>query len=195
MSKESMCKESIAITNRNLAKNEYLLQIQKILQHHPRALILREKDLDEDAYEMLAQSVLTLCRQYEVPMLLHGHIETGPRIDCDAIHLPFAQFCKYAEEEPDLLSAYRIRSVSCHSLDESLEAERLGATQIVLGTIFETECKPGLAGRGIQFVREVCSACRIPVYSIGGIKPDNLQSILDAGAAGGCMMSWFMQLP
>ena len=69
-----------------------------------------------------------------------------------------------------------------------------GATQIVLGTIFETECKKGLKGKGLDFVREICEACPIPVYAIGGISMERLSQVMDAGAAGGCMMSGFMRL-
>ena len=85
-------------------------------------------------------------------------------------------------------------SVSCHSLADVQEAIAAGATQIVLGTIFETQCKPGLAGRGLDFVREVCDIASLPVYAIGGITLQNIDAVKEAGAAGGCMMSGFMRL-
>ena len=73
-----------------------------------------------------------------------------------------------------------------------------GATQVILGTIFETECKKGLKGRGIEFVREISEYCRkngdIPVYAIGGITPENISLVKEAGARGGCMMSYMMKL-
>lgn len=37
-----------------------------------------------------------------------------------------------------------------------------GATQIILGTIFETECKKGVLGKGVEFVREICQKCPLP---------------------------------
>ena len=33
----------------------------------------------------------------------------------------------------------------------------------------------------------------VKVFAIGGIKPDNIKKVLESGADGGCMMSWFMQ--
>lgn len=63
-------------------------------------------------------------------------------------------------------------------------AVKNGATQIILGTIFETECKKGLKGKGLEFVREICKACPVPVYAIGGINLERLQQVMDAGAAG-----------
>ena len=85
-------------------------------------------------------------------------------------------------------------SVSCHSMEDVKTAVKSGATQIVLGTIFETECKKGLPGKGVDFVREICQSCPIPVYAIGGINEERLAKVMDAGAAGGCMMSGFMRL-
>ena len=68
-----------------------------------------------------------------------------------------------------------------------------GATQIILGTIFETECKKGVLGKGVEFVREICQKCPLPVYAIGGMNLQRLPLVIDAGAAGCCMMSGFMR--
>ena len=40
----------------------------------------------------------------------------------------------------------------------------------------------------------VCKEVTIPVYAIGGITKEKMPRILETGAAGGCMMSGFMQL-
>ena len=81
-----------------------------------------------------------------------------------------------------------------HLGEDVRQAEMLGANRIILGTIFPTDCKPGLAGKGIPFVREICSGTALPVFAIGGISPANIGAVLEAGAAGGCMMSGFMKL-
>ena len=78
-------------------------------------------------------------------------------------------------------------------MEDMREAVAAGADRIILGTIFETECKKGLRGRGLSFVKEICDVCPVPVFAIGGIKTDNLREVMDAGAAGGCMMSGFMR--
>lgn len=65
----------------------------------------------------------------------------------------------------------------------------MGCTYITAGHIFETDCKRGLPGRGLEFLREVCRAVTIPVYAIGGIEPKRMAEIFAAGAAGACVMS------
>ena len=74
-------------------------------------------------------------------------------------------------------------------------AVQAGASQIILGTIFETDCKKGLPGRGLEFLENVCKEVDIPVYAIGGISPELFPAVLQAGAAGACVMSGPMTCP
>ena len=81
---------------------------------------------------------------------------------------------------------------SCHSLDDVLEAAKLGCSYVTLGHIFPTGCKPGLPPRGVEFLTQVCRASPLPVYAIGGIGPENVAQVKQAGAAGACVMSGLM---
>ena len=73
-----------------------------------------------------------------------------------------------------------------------MEAQALGCTYITAGHVFETDCKKGLPGRGLDFLRNVCAAVDIPVYGIGGIDADNIALVRDTGASGACLMSSLM---
>ena len=83
--------------------------------------------------------------------------------------------------------------MSCHSKEDAEEAEKLGASYITAGHIFDTSCKAGLPGRGLDFLNEVKSSVSIPVYAIGGISADNAGNVINAGADGICIMSGFMK--
>lgn len=50
----------------------------------------------------------------------------------------------------------------------------------------------GTAGRGLEFLKQVCESVRIPVYAIGGIDPENSKEVMAAGATGVCVMSGAM---
>ena len=56
----------------------------------------------------------------------------------------------------------------------------------------DTDCKKGTPGRGLEFLRKICSSVSIPVYAIGGIHAGNIQNIRQCGAAGACVMSGIM---
>ena len=183
----------IAVTNRHLtgSHDSYFRQIEKISVLKPHGIILREKDLSTEEYLLLAASVKEICDKYGTALFLHSHIDTALRLGGKNIHLSFAGLCGAA----GTLAGFAAVSVSCHSIGEVRQAAKLGATQIVLGNIFETDCKKGLPGKGLDFLKEACSASGgVPVYAIGGISPANIGEVLKAGAAGGCMMSGFMRL-
>ena len=81
---------------------------------------------------------------------------------------------------------------SCHSLADAKEAVALGCTYIVAGHIYDTACKQGLPGRGIEFLQNITEQINIPVYAIGGITPARLKYVIATGAKGACIMSGLM---
>jgi len=173
----------IAVTNQHLCKGEYFTQIEKVASYKPFAVLLREKDLGFDKYLALSHEANRICAMYGLPVIAHTHAVPG----IQKLHVPFA----LANE--DLACAYSL-SVSVHSLEEARRAESIGAKFVIAGHIFPTGCKPDLPGRGLDFLREICENVRIPVFAIGGISMDNAQQCLDAGAAGICRMSYWMEI-
>lgn len=73
---------------------------------------------------------------------------------------------------------------SVHSLEDALEAQREGADWLVAGHVFRTASHSGVEGRGLSFLRAVCSATTLPVIAIGGITPQRAREVRDAGARG-----------
>ena len=193
----SMCnsyKHTIVITNHHLVQGDFLKQLEKVTKLHPHALILREKDLTDDVYESLAKKVFDLCKREDITFFLHTKIEIARKIGCQNIHLSIPVLKGLSETEKKALTEdFCEISISCHSMEDVEIAMAGGATQIILGTIFETECKKGVLGKGVEFVREICQKCPLPVYAIGGMNMQRLPLVIDAGAAGCCMMSGFMQ--
>ncbi len=82
---------------------------------------------------------------------------------------------------------------SIHSVDDAVFAESHGADYITAGHIFTTDCKKGLAGRGIDWLKSICNAVSIPVYAIGGISDANVSMLSDCNISGYCMMSASMK--
>lgn len=169
--------------------NQYLEQVKKVLSFSPKALVLREKDLEPEVYRQLAQEVTALCEASKTECILHGFSDEARALSWRKIHLPLSAFRKLPS-----LDFFEKKGTSVHSLEEAREAEALGADYLFAGNIFETDCKKGLPGRGLSFLKEVCSQVSVPVYGIGGITPERMEALLSAGAAGGCMMSGFLKL-
>ena len=180
----------ICITNRKLCSNNFSDQIEMIASAHPKAIVLREKDLSEKEYEQLARQVMQICQKHGTQCILHSFSNVATALGATAVHMPLPLLQKMTPQEK---SHFQIIGASCHSLEEAKEAQDLGCTYITAGHIFLTDCKKGLPGRGLPFLEEICKTVRIPVYAIGGISSQNIESVRKTGAAGACIMSGFMR--
>lgn len=188
----------ICVTNRHLfddiedagGQPSFLARLERIAAAHPAAIVLREKDMEEVAYEALAREVQAICRRHQVPFIAHTYARVAVHLGADGLHLPLP-LLRRLRESGEALPAHL--GTSCHSLADVREAKRLGCSYLIAGHIYATSCKPGLPPRGLAFLREVTAATELPVYAIGGITPARLREVLAAGAAGGCAMSSLMQ--
>lgn len=176
----------LCITNRGLCREDFLSRMEKLAKAKPGGIILREKDLSPQEYLLLARQVMDICRTYEVSCILHTHTEVALSLGATALHLPLPLLVKLSPKERKSFSCL---GVSCHSVEDALLAESLDCTYITAGHVFDTACKKGIPGRGLDFLREICQKISIPVYGLGGITPQNSKSVNKAGAAGICIMS------
>ena len=185
-----MCMSDIlCVTNRKLCREDFLTRIERIAACHPAGIILREKDMYPEDYKKLATAVTEICEQHGVKCILHSFPNVAVSLHADAIHLPLHLLRAMPQEQTE---HFRVLGASCHCIEDALEAQRLGCTYITAGHVFETDCKKGLPGRGLDFLRNVCAAVDIPVYGIGGIDTDNIAFVRNTGANGACLMSSLM---
>ena len=73
---------------------------------------------------------------------------------------------------------------SIHSVEEAIEAEKAGACWCVAGTVFETPSHVGRSPARVDFISEVSAAVSFPIIAIGGITPDDVPALVEAGAHG-----------
>ena len=195
------------ISNRKLCENENLeKQIEKIFSAYEKkiilknfdivALTLREKDLNKNEYLKLIEKVYPICQKYKINLILHQNYDLNldDKYNIEGIHLSYSIFKSLNENiKAELIKKYKRIGVSVHSLNEAKEAESLGASYVIAGHIFETDCKKGLEPRGLKFIEDLSSALSIPIFAIGGIDEKNSLSVINSGAFGVCMMSTLMK--
>ena len=195
------------ISNRKLCENENLeKQIEKIFSAYEKkiilknfeivALTLREKDLNKNEYLKLIEKVYPICQKYKINLILHQNYDLNldEKYDIEGIHLSYSIFKSLNQNiKAELIKKYKRIGVSIHSLDEAKEVENLGASYVIAGHIFETDCKKGLKPRGLKFVEDLSSALTIPIFAIGGIDEKNSLSVINNGAFSVCMMSTLMK--
>lgn len=172
---------------------EQIERLAKLTELRPQAVILRAKALDKAAYRTLALQAQQSCEAAGIPLILHSDWQLARELGISMLHLPLAFLRQISACER---TYFTWLSTSVHSAEEAIEAQALGATVLIAGHIYTTQCKAGLAPRGLGFLQNVCSTVNLPVYAIGGISFDASQhaELKANGARGACVMSAYMKL-
>lgn len=172
---------------------EQIERLAKLTELRPQAVILRAKSLDKAAYRTLALQAQQSCEAAGIALILHSDWHLAREIGISMLHLSLALLRQISEYER---AYFTWLSTSVHSVGEAQEAQALGATVLIAGHIYTTQCKAGLAPRGLCFLQAVCNAVSLPVYAIGGIGFDAAQhaELQANGARGACVMSAYMRL-
>lgn len=172
---------------------EQIERLTKLTKLRPQAVILRAKFLDKAAYRTLALQAQQSCEAAGIALILHSDWQLARKLGIQNLHLPLALLRQLPACERTHFSWL---STSVHSVGEAQEAQALGATVLIAGHIYTTQCKAGLASRGLGFLQAVCSTVSLPVYAIGGIGFDAAQhaELQANGVRGACVMSAYMKL-
>lgn len=178
----------ICVTNRFLCREDFSQRLEKLAAARPKAIILREKDLTPSEYIALSRDAVKICRSYGTLCILHNFVEAAKELHTP-LHLPLPKLMELSEKDKKELEFF---GASCHCVSDALQAQAAGCKYITAGHIYDTDCKKGCAGRGEDFLRDICRAVSIPVYAIGGITADNIARVINCGAAGACVMSGAM---
>ena len=177
----------IAVTNRKLCTDNFVLRVREILSAEPFEVMLREKDLSDDKYCQLAKEIVEDNNGYKKVLALNCP-EIALEMGIENVHLTMQQLMEHGRP-----SFIKRAGVSVHSAEEAETAQKLGADYLIAGHIYATDCKKGVPPRGIEFFRGVCESVDIPVFAIGGISENNFNEPLENGGTGVCLMSEFMK--
>jgi thiamine-phosphate pyrophosphorylase len=140
---------------------------------------VREKDLSAmDLLELVCRTrdIVASYPDSRTKVLVNGRLDIALIAGIDGVHLP-GDGLPAAQVRPHV----RTLGTSCHSTEDAIQAERAGADYIVFGPVFDT---PGKNAVGVDALRQVVHAVKIPVLAIGGINGNNTPAVIEAGASG-----------
>ncbi len=80
---------------------------------------------------------------------------------------------------------------SAHSAGEAAEAVAAGADFVLVGSVYSTATHPGASPAGLDLLRAARKACGgdAQVLAIGGVTPERVAEVVDAGASGVAVLS------
>jgi thiamine-phosphate pyrophosphorylase len=148
---------------------------------------LRGKGRSLDSLAGYAARLHKFTARASTPLVVNDHAEIARRVPVEGIHVG---------QDDDSIEVARHKTgravligKSTHKLEEALAAQREGADYIGFGPIFATPTKPDYAPIGLADIKRVHAEINLPIFCIGGINIDNLQSVIDAGAKRVVMVS------
>lgn len=160
--------------------HEPLALARRVLEGGCCALQLRDKCASDADYITWARPMLAACRAAGVPFVVNDRVAVAAELRPDGLHL--GQDDAPIAEGRQLAPGIAI-GVSTHSLSQVRAAVASGADLIGFGPVFGTTSKQDPdATVGPALLAQACAEASIPVIAIGGITPDNLPSVIAAGA-------------
>lgn len=158
-----------------------------MLEGGARLLQLRLKRAGGRALLEAARAVAELCRARGATFIVNDRADIAMLSGADGVHL--GQDDLPLEAARRILGPDRIIGVSTHALDEARAAELGGADYVGFGPVYPGGLKRNAAGKGLDELRAVGRALRIPVVAIGGITEATIPEVLAAGAAAAALIS------
>ncbi|GHV24401.1 thiamine-phosphate synthase [Spirochaetia bacterium] len=153
---------------------------------------LRHKEASSRQLYEEALELRVLTKKANIPLIINDRLDIALAMNADGVHLGQSDLpVAAARQIADTLRPHDkfIIGVSAHTAEEALAAERDGADYLGSGAVYPTGSKNDTTVIGVEGLKTICAAVKIPVIGIGGIGPQNAAAVLAAGAAGAAVIS------
>lgn len=161
--------------------------LRELLEGGAAMLQLRVKTMAPSDFFQLAQRARAETRTHGCKLIVNDRVDIALACHADGVHL--------GQEDLPLavgrkLMAAKLVGISTHDIEQAQEAERNGADYIGFGPMFGTTTKDtGYAARGVDMLRKIRAAVKLPIVAIGGINEQNVQQVWQAGADSAAIIS------
>ena len=158
---------------------EFMSRLEKALARGVRLVQVREPALAPEQLVQFARRVAETAYPYGAQILLNGDETLARKARVCGVHSTSAQLTRLTTRPRT-----RLWAASCHNAGEMARAAALGADFIVLSPVLPTATHPGEPGMGWARFAELTRNCPLPVYALGGMKSELLDTAKHHGAHG-----------
>jgi thiamine-phosphate pyrophosphorylase len=151
-----------------------------LLEAGARIMQLRLKDTPGRDFLAAARAIAEMCRKRGAILIVNDRVDIAILAGAHGVHL--------GQEDLPLEAARRIAGpdkligISTHNLEDARAAENGGADYIGFGPMYSGGLRNNPAGMGLDRLREIRAAVKIPIVAIGGITEARIPETLAAGA-------------
>ncbi|MBA0014647.1 MAG: thiamine phosphate synthase [Nitrosospira sp.] len=154
---------------------------RQVLAGGARLVQYRNKTAEAELRLDQAQTLLNLCREHNVPLIINDHLDLAIAVGADGIHLG-------QDDIPVATARYRlgpekIIGVSCYNhMELATEAEKQGVDYVAFGAFFVSPTKPNTVTAPMSLLRQSRQMLHVPVVAIGGITLPHVADLIRHGA-------------
>jgi thiamine-phosphate pyrophosphorylase len=165
--------------------------MEQMLEGGVELIQLRAKKRPRDEVAALARQLQPLATAAGVPFILNDDPPMAAELGLDGVHV--GQDDLSVAQARRLLGPGRIVGKSTHSLAQARAALNEAPDYIGFGPLFATPTKPDYTPIGMSDLQRAHASVPLPIYCIGGIKRENLDEVLAAGARRVVIVSGILQ--
>ena len=157
-----------------------LTNLQKILANHITLIQARLKNSSALQIERFLEKAIPLCKQYQAQLLINSALINADKIKADGLHLTSCDLMALSKR-PDIEG---LIAASCHNLEQLQQAEKMGVDFVVLAPVLPTLTHPDAEPLGWERFSKWVEQVNLPVFALGGLSMNDMQTAQMAGAQG-----------
>ncbi|MFV1972963.1 MAG: Nudix family hydrolase [Thiohalobacterales bacterium] len=169
-------------------EEDFMVRLRTALDRGVRLIQVRERDMATDEQGRFAGRIVPLAHEYGAQVLINGDTDIMKSSGADGVHLQAGQLMQ-STAPPDT----RLWAASCHNREELLHAARLGADFVVLSPVLPTPSHPGEPTLGWETFADLSLDLPMPVFALGGMQLDLLETAMTHSAHGVALLSGIWQ--
>ncbi|MBW7902127.1 MAG: Nudix family hydrolase [Rhodocyclaceae bacterium] len=160
-----------------------LARLAAALENGLRFVQVRDRTLPLPMREDFARAAVALARRHGALVVVNDDAELARRIGADGLHLP-ARTLMRSDARPDFAWV----GASCHDAEELSRAAQLELDYALLGPVRPTPTHPQSAGLGWPAFAQLVERSPLPVFALGGMRPETMGEAWAHGAHGIALM-------
>jgi len=161
----------------------FMERLHIALENGVRLIQVRER-MVPGQLNQFARNVVSMAHQYDAQVLINGSENMARSTGADGVHFQTKQLMQ-CEKRPNV----ELWAASCHNREELLRAAELEVDLVVLSPVLPTQSHPGEPTLGWGKFSELCLNLPMPVYALGGMNTDLMETSMAHGAHGIAMLS------
>lgn len=162
----------------------FMPRLHAALEAGVRLIQVRERTMTSEQLAQFTRRVVMQARRYDAKVLVNGDVAAAQRAGADGVHLNSEQLLRLSAPP-----AIEFWAASCHDATELAHAAELHANFVVLSQVLPTASHPGMPGIGWERFEALTRDYPLPVYALGGMKLDLLDTAMHHGAHGIALLS------